>query len=162
VLTLRVHDPAKRNHQFLISIERTNTETKVEPPIFSFEGAQRETGELLVEGAGAMELTAMESGSLRRMDVREANAITRSLSHFPLPAAFRFNRRASEAPKLQLEWRQFSDANVLSAVADRATVTTLMTVEGRSLTEVMLRVRNHSQLYVKVDLPPGAQLVTAE
>ena len=162
MLTLRVHDPAKRNHQFLIAIERSNRETKAEPPLFSFAGAQRETGEVLVEGIGAMELTATESGGLHRMDVREANAITRSLSHFPLQAAFRYNRRASDAPKLQLDWRQFSDADVLSAVADRATVTTLMTVEGRSLTEVSLRVRNHAQPYVKVDLPPGAQLVTAE
>src|ERR1043165_5528925 len=162
VLTLRVHDPAKRNHQFLIAIERPNRETKAEPPIFAFEGAQRETGEVLVEGMGAMELVATESGGLRRMDVREANAITRSLSHFPLQAAFRFNRRASDAPKLQLDWRQFSDADVLSAVAERATVTTLMTVEGRSLTEVSLRVRNHAQPYVKVELPPDAQLVTAD
>ena len=161
-LTLQVHDPAKRNHQFLITIEREDRETKAEPPILSFTGAQRETGEVLVEGSGAMELTATESGGLRRMDVREANAITRSLSHFPLQAAFRFNRRASDAPKLQLEWRQFSDADVISAVADRATVTTLMTVEGRSLTEVTLRVRNHAQSYVKVDLLPDAQLVTAE
>jgi hypothetical protein len=162
VLTLRVHDPAKRNHQFLIAIERAIRETKAEPPLIAFEGAQRETGELLVEGVGAMELVATESGGLRRMDVREANAITRSLSHFPLQAAFRYNRRASDAPKLQLEWRQFSDADVLSAVAERATVTTLMTVEGRSLTEVNLRVRNHAQPYVKIDLPPDAQLVTAE
>ena len=162
VLTLRVHDPAKRNHQFLIAIERANRDTKAEPPLFSFTGAQRETGEVLVEGMGAMELVATESGGLRRMDVREANAITRSLSHFPLQAAFRFNRRASDAPKLQLDWRQFSDADVLSAVAERATVTTLMTVEGRSLTEVSLRIRNHAQPYVKVELPPDAQLVTAE
>ena len=161
-LTLRVHDPAKRNHQFLIAIERANNETKAEPPIFSFAGAQRETGELLVEGIGAMDLVATESGSLRRMDVRETNAITRSLSHFPLQAAFRYNRRASELPKLQLEWRQFSDADVLAAVADRATITTLMTVEGRSLTEVTMRVRNHAQQFVKVDLPADAQLVTAE
>ena len=162
VLTLHVHDPAKRNHQFLIAIERANRETKAEPPLFAFEGAQRETGEVLVEGIGAMELVATESGGLRRMDVREANAITRSLSHFPLQAAFRYNRRASDAPKLQLEWHQFSDADVLSAVAERATVTTLMTFEGRSLTEVTLRVRNHAQPFVKVELPPGAQLVTAE
>jgi hypothetical protein len=161
-LTLRVHDPAKRNHQFLIAIERANPETNVEPPLFVFEGAQRETGELLVEGIGAMELKATESGGLRRMDVREANAITRSLSHFPLQAAFRYNRRATDAPKLQLEWRQFSDADVLSAVAERATVTTLTNFEGRSLTEVMLRVRNHAQPFVKVELPQGSQLVSAE
>jgi hypothetical protein len=162
VLTLRVHDPAKRNHQFLIAIERSNSETKVEPPLFVFQDAQRETGELLVEGIGAMELKATESGGLRRMDVREAHAITRSLSHFPLQAAFRYNRRATDAPKVQLEWREFSDADVLSAVVERATVTTLVNVEGRTLTEVTLRVRNHSQAFVKIGLPQGATLVSAE
>ena len=162
VLTLRVRDPARRNHQFLIAIERTNRETKVDAPVLAFTDAQRETGELLVEGAGAIEMTATESGGLRRMDVREAAAITRSLSHYPLQAAFRYNRRATEAPKLQLECRQFLDADVLSAVAERATVTTLTNVEGRSLTEVTLRVRNHAQPFMKVELPAGAQLLSAE
>jgi len=162
ILTLRVHDPARRNHQFLIAIERTNRETQTEAPLLAFADAQRETGEVLVEGEGAMELKATESGGLRRMDVREAGAITRSLSHFPLQAAFRYNRRASEAPKLQLEWRQFLDADVLSAVAERATVTTLTNIEGRTLTEVSLRVRNHAKPFMKVELPAGAQLLSAE
>jgi len=47
-------------------------------------------------------------------------------------------------------------------VAERATITTLMNVEGKSLTEVTLRVRNHAQPFVKVELPPGAQLLSAE
>ncbi len=162
VLTLRVHDPARRNHQFLIAIERTNRETQAEAPLLAFLDAQRETGEVLVEGAGAMELNATESGGLRRMDVREAGAITRSLSHFPLQAAFRYNRRASEAPKLQLDWRQFQDADVLSAVAERATVTTLTNIEGRTLTEVSLRVRNHAKPFMKVELPAGVKLLSAE
>ncbi len=162
ILTLRVHDPARRTHQFLIAIERTNRETKVDAPLLTFDGAQRETGELLVEGVGAMELEAKETGGLRRMDVREAGAITRSLSRFPLQAAFRYNRRGADDPKLQLEWRQFLDADVLSAVAERATVTTLTTVEGRSLTEISLRVRNHAKPFMKVDLPTGAQLLSAE
>jgi hypothetical protein len=162
ILTLRVHDPARRNHQFLIAIARANRDTKVAAPMLEFPGAQRETGELLVEGAGAMELKAKEAGGLRRIDVREANAITRSLSHFPLQAAFRYNRKANDAPKLELEWQQFQDADVLSAVAERATVTTLANVEGRTLTEISLRVRNHAQTYMKVDLPAGAKLFTAE
>ena len=161
-LTLRVHDPARRTHQFLIAIERANRETKVDAPLLTFDGTQRETGELLVEGVGAMELEAKETGGLRRMDVREAGAITRSLSRFPLQAAFRYNRRGNDDPKLQLEWRQFLDADVLSAVAERATVTTLTTVEGRSLTEISLRVRNHAKPFMKVDLPQGAQLLSAE
>jgi hypothetical protein len=162
ILTIRVHDPARRTHQFLITLERANRDTKVTAPMLEFPGAQRETGELLVEAASAMELKAKESGGLRRIDVREANAITRSLSHFPLQAAFRYNRKANDAPKLELEWQQFQDADVLSAVAERATVTTLANVEGRTLTEISLRVRNHAKAYMKVDLPAGAQLFTAE
>jgi len=162
ILTLRVHDPAKRNHQFLVAIEKTNRDPKVEAPLLAFDGAQRETGELLIEGVGAMELVAKESGGLRRMDVREAAAITRSLAHFPLQAAFRYNRRATDTPKLNLEWTQFPDASILSAVAERATVTTLTTVEGKSLTEVTLRVRNHAQPFVKIELAPGAQLLSTE
>lgn len=162
ILTIRVHDPARRNHQFLIALERANRDTKVEAPLLEFPGAQRETGELLVEAASAMELKAKETGGLRRIDVREANAITRSLSHFPLQAAFRYNRKANDAPKLELEWQQFQDADVLAAVAERATVTTLTNLEGRTLTEISLRVRNHAKGFMKVNLPAGAKLFTAE
>jgi Carboxypeptidase regulatory-like domain len=161
-LVLKVRDPGQRYHQFLIALERANKETKVDAPLLTFPGAQRETGELLVEGSGSMDLTPTESGGLRRMDVREVGAIARSLARFPLQAAFRYNRRAGDNPKLQLEWTQFPDSSVLSAVAERATITTLANVEGKTLTEVTLRVRNHAQPFVKVQLPAGAQLLSAE
>ncbi|MCM3872202.1 MAG: carboxypeptidase-like regulatory domain-containing protein, partial [Pyrinomonadaceae bacterium] len=162
VLILRVRESSPRNHQFLVALERTNSDTKVNAAVLAFEGAQREIGEVLVEGVGAMELTPSESGGLRRMDVREASAIARSLARFPLQAAFRYNRRPGDTPKLQLEWTQFPDSPVLSAVAERATITTLTNVEGKSLTEVTLRVRNHSQPFVRVQLPTGATLLSAE
>jgi hypothetical protein len=162
VLILRVREPASRNHQFLVAMERSNRETKVDAPFLAMEGAQRETGEVLVEGVGAMELTPKESGGLRRMDVREAGAVAKSLARFPLQAAFRYNRRQGDTPRLQLEWTQFPDSQVLSAVAEHATVTTLTNVEGKSLTEVILRVRNHAKPFVKIELPAGAQLFSAE
>jgi len=162
VLVLNVREPARRSHQFLVALEKANKETKVDAPVLSLTGAQRETGELLVEGLGSMELTPAESGGLRRMDVHEVGAVARSLSRFPLQAAFRYNRRAGDAPRLQLEWTQFPDSSVLSAVAERATITTLTNIEGKSLTEVTLRVRNHSQPFVKIELPAGAQLLSAE
>jgi carboxypeptidase family protein len=161
-LILNVREPARRTHQFLIAIERASRDNKLDTPFLSFAGAQRETGELLVEAAGTMELTSTEAGGLRRIDVREAGAISRSLARFPLQAAFRYHRRPGDTPKLALEWNQFPDSPVLSAVADRATITTLTNVEGKSLTEVTLRIRNHAQPFVKVELPPGASLLSAE
>src|SRR5262245_28956566 len=161
-LILRVREPGRRNHQFLVAIERTNRDTKAEAPVLAFSGTQHETGELLVEGIGSMELTPTESGGLRRMDVREVGAVARSLARFPLQAAFRYNRRPGDTPKLELSWTQFPDTSVLSAIAERATITTLTNIEGKSLTEVTLRVRNHAQPFVRVELPAGAQILSAE
>jgi hypothetical protein len=59
-------------------------------------------------------------------------------------------------------WTRFPDSSVLAAVAERAVVTTLVTVEGKSLTEVKLTVKNQAQPFLKVGLPAGASIVSAE
>src|SRR5215467_13343625 len=57
---------------------------------------------------------------------------------------------------------RFPDGQLLAALAQSATVTTLVTPEGRSLTEVNLLVRNQAQPFLKVELPAGATIVSAE
>ncbi|HLJ88485.1 MAG TPA: carboxypeptidase-like regulatory domain-containing protein [Candidatus Angelobacter sp.] len=162
ILVLKVNSPAQRNHQFLISMERPVSGTKTAAPFLSFKAAQRETGEVLVEGAGTMELTATEGGGLKRMDLKEINPYLRSLSRFSLQAAFRYHRQPTEVPTLGLEWVRFPDSSVLAAVAERAEVTTLVTSEGRSLTEVKLVLKNQAQPFLKVELPTGASILSAE
>jgi hypothetical protein len=162
VLTLKVNAPAQRNHQFLISIERSISGDKADAPFLSFSKAQRETGEVLVEGAGTMELTATEGGGLKRMDVKEVNPYLRSLAHFPAQAAFRYHKQASDSPTLALEWVRFPDGSVLAAVAETAQVTTLVTSEGKSLTEVKLTLKNQAQPFLKVALPQGATILSAD
>jgi Carboxypeptidase regulatory-like domain len=162
VLTLKVNAPAQRTHQFLISMERAISGAKADAPLLSFKHAQRETGEVLVEGAGTMELTATEGGGLKRMDVKEANPYLRSLAHFPPQAAFRYHRQPSETPTLALEWVRFPDGSVLAAVAESATVTTMVTSEGKSLTEIKLVLRNQAQPFLKVALPAGVSILSAD
>jgi len=162
VLTLKVNAPGQHNHQFLISMERSISGAKADVPFLSFKRAQRETGEVLVEGAGTMELTATEGGGLKRMDVKEANPYLRSMAHFPPQAAFRYHKQASETPTLALSWVRFPDGSVLAAVAESATVTTLVTSEGKSLTEVRLVLKNQAQPFLKVALPAGAIILSAD
>jgi hypothetical protein len=162
VLTVRINNPGQRNHQFLVEMERAINGPKADVPFLSFKRAQRETGEVLVEGAGTIELTATEGGGLKRMDVKEANPYLRSLAHFPPQAAFRYHKQASESPTLALEWVRFPDGSVLAAVAEHATVTTLVTSEGKSLTEVKLTLKNQAQPFLKVALPAGATILSAE
>jgi hypothetical protein len=162
VLILKVAGPAQKAHQFLISMEKSIATTKADAPFLSFKNAQRETGEVLIEGAGTIELTAKEAGGLKRMDIKETNPYLRSLARFPMQAAFRYHKQPNETPSLALEWTPFPDSSVLSAVAERAVVTTLVTTEGRSLTEVKLVIKNQAQSFLKVALPGGASILTAE
>ena len=162
VLTLKVTGPAERSHQFLISMEKSISASKADAPFLSFKDAQRETGELLVEGAGTIELTATEAGGVKRMDFKEMNPYLRSLARFPMQAAFRYHKQPNETSSLALEWTRFPDSSVLAAVAERAVVTTLVTTEGRSLTEIKLTIKNQAQPFLKVALPAGASILSAE
>ena len=162
VLLLKVTGHGPGTHQFLISLERSINDAKASAPILAFKDAQRETGEVLVEGQGTLELTANESGGLKRLDIKEVNPYLRALSRYSLQAAFRYHRQPNESPALALEWTRFPDSSVLAAVAERATVTTLVTSEGKSLTEVKLIVKNQAQPFLKVDLPAGASILTAD
>jgi len=162
VMTLKVNAPGQRSHEFLISMERSINQTQADAPFLSFEGAQRETGEVLVEGTGTMEITAKESGGLKRIDVKEANPFLRSMAHFPPQAAFRYHRQPDETPMLALNWVRFPDGSVLAAVAENATVTTMVTSEGKSITEVKLTIRNQAQPFLKVALPAGVNILSAD
>lgn len=161
-LVLKVRAGTERSHQFLISMEKALNATKIDVPMPTLKGTQRETGEVLIEGEGTMELTAKEAGGLTRMDVRETNPYLRELARNSMQAAFRYHRQPTETPAVALEWVRFPDSTLLAAVAQEATVTTLVTSEGKSLTEVRLTVRNQAQPFLKLELPAGASILSAD
>lgn len=162
-LVLTVQRSSNRRHQFLVSLERSvGDPSAFETPLLTVPGADRETGEIAVEAVGTVELAVPETAVLRRMDVREANDALRALARSPILAALRYHRRGSDAPTVALNLTRFPDSPVIAALAERATVTTLATAEGRTLTEVALTLRNRAQPFLRVELPPGAAIVSAE
>ncbi|HVD93511.1 MAG TPA: carboxypeptidase-like regulatory domain-containing protein [Vicinamibacterales bacterium] len=163
-VTLFVSDPAQRRHQFLVSLERPHAggSFKLETSFPTIPAAQRETGEVAVEGLGTVEVTSAEVPGLRRMDVREIDASLAAAARQALLAAYRYQRTSEDPPSLELDVRRFADAAVLAAVAERAVATTLVTTEGRALTEVTMWIRNRAQPFMKVVLPPGASMLSVE
>src|SRR6202011_2891839 len=84
-VSLAVREPARRRYEFLIAMELPAASAKGELSRHTFslpavEGAQREAGEIAIEGIGALDFTAEEHGSLRRMDPSEVSAPLRSLA----------------------------------------------------------------------------------
>lgn len=157
--------PAGRTrHQFLVALERASVDAggRRTVPLPWLEGSQRETGDVGIEGVGALELGVAEQRPLTRIDVAEVAPALAALAREPILAAWRYQRRGADAVSLAFDVTRFPDAAVLAAAADRATATTLVTPEGRSLTEVALTVRNQAQPFLKVGLPAGATLLSAE
>jgi hypothetical protein len=163
-LILTVGNSAARSHQFLVSLERPHDggSFSVDTGFVSVRDVQRERGEVAIEGVGTLELTADEREPMHRIDVRELNQALQSLARLPVLSAFRYQRSAGTSPALALEVKRFADAGVLAAIADRAVATTLVTSEGRALTEVVLTVQNRAQPFLKVTLPPGASMVSVD
>ena len=163
-LTLTIANPAARSHQFLISLERPHDggSFSLDTGFVAVRDVQRERGEIAIEGVGTLELNAAEREPLHRIDVRELNRALQSLARLPLLSAFRYQRAAGANPTLAFDVKRFADAGVLAAAADRAVATTLVTSEGRALTEVILTVQNRAQPFLKVSLPQGATMVSVD
>ena len=161
---LYVADPAARRHQFLLSLERSHAggSFKLESGLPALSAAQRETGELAIEGTGTMEISSPEMSGLRRIDVRELDPTLSPIARDAMLAAYRYQRVNEEPPLVTVDVRRFANAAVLAAVAERAVATTLLTSEGRALTEVTLWVRNTAQPFMKVALPEGASIVSVD
>jgi hypothetical protein len=161
---LFISTPSRRRHQFLLSLERAGTggSFKLETSLPTVPIAQRETGEVAVEGIGTLEIQSGELQGLRRIDVREVDPALTSAARNSLLSAFRYQRVSSGSPTLALNVTRFPDASVLAAIAERAVATTLVTSEGRALTEVTMWIRNRAQPFMKVALPTGASMVSVE
>jgi hypothetical protein len=163
-VSLFVSAPARRRHQFLLNLERSSAggSLKLETAFPTVAGTQREAGQVAVEGLGTLEISAIDVPGLRRIDVREVDPAIVSATRQPLLTAFRYQRTASGVPSLALNVTRFPDAAVLAAIADRAVATTLLTTEGRALTEISLVVRNRAQAFMKVALPAGATMLSVD
>ena len=111
---------------------------------------------------GTLEIGAADNPGLKRVDVREVDCSLAAAAGQSMLAAYRYQRTSAAPPPLALDVTRFSDAAVLAAIAERAVVTTLVTTEGRALTEVTLWVRNRAQTYMKVSLPAGASIVSSD
>jgi carboxypeptidase family protein len=163
-VTLTLREPAARRHQFLVSLERPHGggSFTIDTAFVDVSGVQRERGEVAVEGVGTLDLTTIDRDGMHRIDVRELQPALQSLARLPVLSAFRYQRTAGVTPGLTLDAKRFADAGVLAAFAERATATTMITSEGRALTEVVLELQNRAQPFLKVNLPQGASIVSVE
>jgi hypothetical protein len=162
--TITFTSSAPATHRLLVELDRPHDgrSVDVDAARVMVRDAGRERGDVAVGGAGTLALTPGPTDRLRPIDARDLSPITRALARGPILAAYRYQRAAGEpASRLALSATRFARATTAAALAETSTATTFLTLDGRALTEVRLRVANARQAFVKVALPPDARIVSA-
>jgi type II secretory pathway pseudopilin PulG len=118
-------------------------------------GVERETGSVAVTTAASLKLSPKTvSNSLRPLDELELSAPNRALITRSVLLAYQY-----DDPKynLELDVKRFDEVSVLSAVADRTQLTTVLTDAGEMLTQASFMVKNNDKQFQRFKLPKDAK-----
>jgi len=111
-----------------------------------------------VEARSNLEINAGDAAEASRLDVRELPAGVLGRTDQPVLMGFKARDNAWSIP---LEVAQHEDVEVLVTIADMAEATSVMTPDGRQMHRVVWRVRNNRRQFVRLDMPPGAEIWSA-
>ena len=118
-------------------------------------GVERETGSVAITTAASLKLTAKTaSDPLRRVDEAELAAADRAMITRAVLLAYQYTDGKYD---LTVEAKRFDELPVLSAVADRTQLTTVLTEAGEMLTQASFMVKNNDKQFQKFKLPQGAE-----
>lgn len=141
---------------------RAPREGVVTIPVLRVPDAERESGGIAVDVVGSGELNGQQA---RGMDAADTSELTEIVAgrESPSMSAFRFRPLSGSDPRaLTVNVVRYTPQAVLIANVEEARYRALMTEDGRVLVEARYAVRNNQRSFLKVTLPDGATLWSAE
>lgn len=163
--TVTFTTPDAPRRRFVATLERASSSGSfaAEAAVVAVREAGRERGDLAIEATGTLALAPRAPETLRPIDARELPPTMRAMLRWPVLAAWRYQRATTEAPaQVAFDVTRVATATIATAVAEYASATSLITADGRTLTEVTVRLANARQPFMKVTLPAGSRIVSAE
>ena len=115
---------------------------------------ERETGSVAITTAASLKLNAKSAAEpLRRVDEAELAEADRSLITRSVLLAYQYTGSAYD---LSVDVRRYEESSVLSAVADRTQLTSVLTEAGELLTQASFMVKNNDKQFQRFLLPTNA------
>lgn len=121
-------------------------------------GAERDTGAVGVELPGRLTFEGHTGETLRPIDPRELPQSLVESSVSPIIAAFRYAETKGQST---LKLRRVPAHPVVAGGVDRLDATTVMTDDGRQMTDLRFTLRNLLRRDLAVTLPAGAKVESA-
>lgn len=117
-------------------------------------GVERETGSIAIATAASLKLDAKPAlQPLRRVDEAELATADRALITRSVLLAYEYT---GDNYDLSIEVKRYEESRVLSAVADRTQLTSVLTEAGELLTQASFMVKNNDKQFQRFLLPTNA------
>lgn len=155
-------EPVEKSARFTLNGElRLPREGKLDIPLIRLPNAERETGGVGVEVLGAGEIKGRRPSG---MDDAEAGELGQLIANRQSPSliAFRLQPADGKSPRtLALDVQRYTPQAVLAANIEEAEYNTLIAADGKILVQSRFAVRNNQRNFLKLTLPPSAELWSA-
>jgi hypothetical protein len=161
-LTVSFLEPMTTEASVVITAEaRTPRDGSVAIPLIRVPSAERETGGVAVDVAGAGEIGDRAPRGLDPADASELGDVV-SGRESPSMAAFKFRSGAGDAVRsLSVDVSRYTPKAVLVANVEEARYEALIGEDGKTLVRARYAVRNNQRSFLAVTLPPDAVLWSA-
>jgi hypothetical protein len=155
-------EPVQNNVRFTLSGElRIPRAGKFDVPLIRLPGVERETGGVGVEVLGAGEIKERKPNGLEEAEAAELGQLVSSRQS-PSLLAFRLLPGDGKVIRtLSLDVARYTPQAVLTANIEEAEYNALIAVDGKVLVQSRFAVRNNQRNFLKLTLPPTAELWSA-
>ncbi|HYM24721.1 MAG TPA: hypothetical protein VEU08_15995, partial [Vicinamibacterales bacterium] len=161
-LRVRLLEPAAAEASFVVSGEaRTPREGSMAVPLVRVPSAERETGGVAADGAGASEIGGRQARGLDPADPSELGDVVAGRDS-PSMIAFRDRPSSGTDPRsLTVSVVRYTPQAVLVANVEEARYRVLASEDGRLLVQARYAVRNNQRSFLKATLPAGSTVWSA-
>ena len=158
-LSLRFDREVLGTERLNLTYERAaGAEGLADVPVLHVQDAAREKGYIGVVALANVEITAREQAGATSIDVRELPGEILQMTSQPVLLAFRYLGGEWTLP---LSVKKHEDVPVLVTLIDSGVMTVMQTMDGRRITKVIYNVRNNRSQFLRLQLPPKADVWSA-
>lgn len=158
VLLVALNSPLKdTSYRLTVESEQTieGKQARYALPEMRLEGVKQERGYIAVSRSGSIEIAPEQAEGINRVDVKELPDDLRAVMASSASLAFKYHQHPFQAA---LSLTRHDDHPVLNAIAERASLATVVSQQGELLTRAVYSIRANKKQFLEAALPEGAQL----
>jgi len=160
VVSADLNFEAKGSYTLYVTYEKPLPEgsASVAVPDLNVRGVERVKGWVGIDARSALEISAGQVVDASTVDVRELPTAILGQTTWPVLLGFKYRKEGWTIP---LDIRQHADVDMLVTIVDSLAATSVMTRDGRRMTQLVYSMRNNRAQFLRLKMPEGAEVWSA-